>query len=352
MTITQQTTINEIAREAGVSKQTVSRVLNNRPDVSFETRQKIQAIIDSTGYQPSEIALSLARGRTSTIGIICSGIQHYGSAQILAGMEEQANVLRYSMSLSLIHESEDHQVEAILRKYIAQRVAGIIWAVISKIGDRHQRDMAVLEGLQVPTVIRGQPHPGLTTVDTDNFAGATLATQHLIAQGYQAIGIILGAPEDWSANQCLKGWQSALQSANMPPDKNLIVEGDWSSSSGAMGLKTLLDQRPDADAVFASNDQMALGALHAAQLLGRRVPQDLGVVGYNDVPDARFFTPALSTIRTGLMEIGRALVQELDHVVQAGRFEEACEVRSIVIPPKLVARSSSSRLLVPEPISS
>jgi DNA-binding LacI/PurR family transcriptional regulator len=271
---------------------------------------------------------------------------------MLAGIEEQANSGGYSLSLSLLHEPEDHQVETGLRKLEAQRVAGIIWAAIAKVGDRHLRDMAELERLQLPTVVRGRPHPEFTTVNTDNYAGATMATQHLVSQRYQAIGIITGAPEDWSTNQCLKGWQDALQSSNMPSDQNLIVEGDWTALSGARGLEKLLEQRSDVDAVFASNDQMALGVLHAAQLLGRRVPQDLGVIGYNDVPDARFFTPALSTIRTGLVEMGRTLVQELDSEIQAERNGEVRDVRSIVIPPELVVRTSSSVNCAREPLSS
>jgi LacI family transcriptional regulator len=349
---TQQTTIKEIAEEAGVSKQTVSRVLNNRPDVSLKTRKKIKAIIENSGYRPSELALSLVRGRTSTIGVISSGIQHYGSTQMLAGIEEQANSEGYSLSLSLLHEPEDHQVEMGLRKLEAQRVAGIIWAGIAKVGDRHLRNMAELRRLQLPTVVRGRPHLEFTTVNTDNYAGATMATQHLVSQRYQVIGIITGAPEDWSTNQCLKGWQDALQSSNMPSDQTLTVEGDWTALSGAIGLEKLLEQRPDVDAVFASNDQMALGALHAAQLLGRRVPRDLGVIGYNDVPDARFFTPALSTIRTGLVEMGRTLVLELDSEIQAERNNEVREVRSIVIPPELVVRTSSNVNRAREPLSS
>lgn len=348
MPLTQQITIKEIAVRAGVSKQTVSRVLNGRPDVSTETRQKVQEIIDDLGYQPSELALDLARGRTSTIGVITSGIQYYGQIQMLAGVEEGANSLGYSLSLSLLRGHDDDRIKSVLRRFKARRVAGIIWVATSKLGEQHQREMAQLEVLQMPSVVRGQAHPKLTTVDADNRMGARIATQHLIEQGYRSIGIVTGLPEDWVAEERQKGWQEALQSANLPFDSDLIAEGNWSSKSGAQGLEKLLRQKPELDAVFASNDQVALGVLHTAQRFGRQVPQDLGVIGFNDLPDARFFNPALSSINIGLIEMGRMLVQELDGVIQAVKNGDEREIRAIATQPRLVIRSSTSENLALE----
>jgi DNA-binding LacI/PurR family transcriptional regulator len=322
--------------------------VNDRPDVSTQTRQKVQEIIDDLGYQPSELALDLARGRTSTIGVITSGIHYYGQIQMLAGVEESANSLGYSLSLSLLQGQDEDHIGSVLRRFRARRVAGIIWVATSKLGAQHKREMAQLQALQMPTVVRGQPHPELTSIDVDNHRGAMMATQHLIEQGYQTIGIVAGSPEDWIAEERKRGWQEALRSANLPFDSDLVAEGDWSSESGARGLEKLLRRRPELDAVFASNDQVALGVLHTAERLDRQVPQDLGVIGFNDLPDAQFFNPALSTVNVGLAEMGRMLVQELDGVIQAGKYGREHEIRAIVTQPRLVIRSSTSEKLALE----
>lgn len=341
MSNSQRITIKEVAEEAGVSKQTVSRVLNNRPDVSSETRERVQAIIDRWGYQPSQLALNLSRGRTSAIGVISSGVQHYGPAQILTGIEEQAHELGYSLSLSLLQESDEYLIETTLRKMRAEHAAGIIWAAISKVGDEQDRILKKLTSLELLAVATGQPHLGMTTVHADGFAGGQMATRHLIHQGFNPIGIITGPRTHWSANQRLLGWQDALRSANMPVDEGLIVEGDWIASSGARCLELLLQRKSDIEAVYVSNDQMALGVLSAAQILGRRVPHDLGVVGDDDIPEAKYFTPPLTTVRQDLVEMGRKLVYELDCLIQAQLRKEVCEPSTVVIPPRLIVRASS-----------
>ncbi len=232
----QRITITDIAEEAGVSKQTVSRVLNNRPDVSSDTRERVQAIIDRWGYQPSQLALNLSRGRTSAIGVISSGVQHYGPAQILTGIEEQAHELGYSLSLSLLQESDENLIETILRKMRSEHVAGIIWAATSKVGDEQDRILNELTSLELLAVATGQPYPGITIVHADAFTGGQLATKHLIHQGFNLIGIITGPRDHWSAIQRLSGWQDALRSANMPVEDDLIAEGDWTPSSVARCL--------------------------------------------------------------------------------------------------------------------
>ena len=341
MAKTQRITIKEIAEEAGVSKQTVSRVLNDRPDVSPETRARVKLIIDARGYQPSELALGLVRGRTSTIGVISSDLQFSGPFQTLAGIQEQANLLGYSISLSLLRNSTDKNAEAIFRKMNNQRVAGIVWAPVSKVGNTRNRILDELVNSEIPIVARGRPYPGLTVIDIDNYSTGKMATTHLIEQGYSTIGIITGPLEDWSADQRLKGWQDTLKSANMPQGKNVRVEGDWTAASGAEGLEKLLRQEPRIDAVFVSNDQMALGTLSTAHNLGKRVPHDIGIVGCDDIPEAKFFTPSLTTIRLDLIQAGRLLIEELDCIIRAQSLDEICDPQTVVIPPQLQVRESS-----------
>lgn len=337
-------TIKEIAQEAGVSKQTVSRVINNRPDVSDHTRQKVQAIIDRNGYQPSTLARGLTRGRTYTIGVVCSDLQHFGPSQTLTGINQQARQLGYTLSLSLIHNPEEINVTSILGNLIAQHVDGIIWApVVGKEGKTYQRVLNELAELSVPVVVNAEPSSNFTVVYSDAYVGAQLATKHLLSHGYQTIGIVTGPLHEWTAKQRLAGWRHELRMAGRAVDESLVVEGEWTAVSGYHRLHQLLKRRPDMDAVFVCNDHMALGALKAAQECGRCVPDDLGVVGYDDIPEASYFNPPLTTVQQDLGKIGRLLVEALDQQIQDQGLEPH-PPKIIEIPAKLVIRASACKL--------
>ena len=332
-------TINEIAKQAGVSKQTVSRVLNNRPDVASKTRLRIQKIIDNSDYQPSRLARGLTSGSTRTIGVISSDIRHVGPSHTLIGIDEQAYMAGYTISLNLLHGQDASMVDELLQKLMAQPVDGIIWTAISK-NDSYEQVSAKLRKLPIPVVVGGELKAGgLSAAYTDSFVGAQRATRHLLEQGYNTVAIITGPMDEWISVQRLAGWQETVSS----PDQNLVFEGDWTAATGYQGLQQLLKQRPDIDAVFASNDQMALGVLKMARELGQRVPQDLGIVGFDDIPEAMFFTPSLTTVRQSLVENGRLLVQELDRQIQAHRNQESYESRVLQTPPELIVRGSSLR---------
>ncbi|MCA9982790.1 MAG: LacI family DNA-binding transcriptional regulator [Anaerolineales bacterium] len=332
-------TINEIAKQAGVSKQTVSRVLNNRPDVSSKTRLRIQKIIDSSDYRPSRLARGLTSGSTRTIGVISSDIRHVGPSHTLIGIDEQAYAAGYTISLNLLHEQNESVLDGILRDLMAQPVDGIIWTAVSK-NDSYEQVSAKLRNLPIPVVVGGEMQAeGLSAAYTDSFIGAQRATQHLLDQGYATVAIITGPMDERISAQRLVGWQKTVPS----PDQDLVFEGDWTAATGYLGLNRLLQQRPDIDAVFASNDQMALGVLKMARELGRRVPQDLGIVGFDDIPEAMFFTPSLTTVRQCLVENGRLLVQELDRQIQAHQNETFYESCVLQTPPELIVRGSSLR---------
>ena len=333
-------TIKEIAQQAGVSKQTVSRVLNNRPDVSPQTRNRIQTIIERSNYRPSKLARSLTRGRTYTIGVVGSDLRHVGPSHTLIGIDEQAYASGYALSLSLLHEQDDAStLETILHEMLAHQVDGIIWTAVNKL-DTYEQVFARLTNLTVPVVVGSELQPqGLSAVHTDSCVGGTMATQHLLDQGYETIAIVTGPLNEWSAKQRLASWQQTVT----PPDDSLVFAGDWTAATGYAGIQQLLQQRPDIDAVFASNDQMALGVLKAAQELGRCVPQDLGVVGFDDIPEAMYFTPSLTTIRQNLVENGRLLVQELDRQIHARANGEGFAPQVLQTPPQLIIRASSTR---------
>ena len=334
--------IKQVAAEAGVSTQTVSRVLNNRPDVAPETRRRVKEVIARLGYQPSSIARSLIQGRSCTLGIVGTGLEYFGPSRTLVGAVNQANALGYRLILNLLHEPATNDVEPILQAMYAQHVDGIVWG-IPEIGSNRQWIMEGYSRLRVPVVFLSMaPHPDLSTVSVDNRAGGRIATEHLLAQGYRNIGLITGPLDWWEARERKLGWQDALEAAGLPVQESLVVEGDWSAASGEQGLHRLYQQHPALEAVFVCNDQMALGVLKAARQMGLHVPKDLAIVGFDDIPEAAFFYPPLTTVRQEMIDLGSCAVTELDRLIRLSRQgDEVVRPRSISLQPRLIVRESS-----------
>jgi LacI family transcriptional regulator len=177
----------------------------------------------------------------------------------------------------------------------------------------------------------------------DNRLGGRLATEHLIQQGYQCIGIITGPGNWWEARERLEGWREALKAAGRSYNEKLVVEGDWNAPSGEAGLQALLDRNPEMDAVFVSNDQMSLGALQATRCLGLRVPDDLGLVGFDDIPEAAYFYPPLTTVRQDTRKLGAMAVERINTLIQARHEGGTSEASTSWLAPSLVVRKSSVR---------
>jgi len=345
-------TIKQVAMLSGVSTQTVSRVLNERPDVAAETRRRVQQIIAEIGYAPSAIARSLIQGRSYTLGVVAHGLDYYGPSHTLMGIERQANQLGYSVLLDLLHHPEPERAEKVLRSMLSQQVDGVIWAV-PEIGNNRAWMKDRLLNLSVPLVFTNmQPRPGAAVIAVDNLAGGRLATEHLLAQGCRRVGIITGPLSWWEGRQRELGWHSAMLSAGLEPQERFKAYGDWSAASGDACMHRLLEQSPDLEAVFACNDQMALGALRAANELGRRIPQDLALVGFDDIPEAAYFVPKLSTIRQDLYELGAQAVETCNRLIElqmnndpesalSADGHEKARTEMIWIQPELVVRSSS-----------
>jgi LacI family transcriptional regulator len=335
-------TIKQVAGEAGVSTQTVSRVINNRPDVAPATRREVQQIIDRLGYRPSQAARSLSRGRSFSLGAVAYGIEYFGPSRTLSGIERQAAELGYSSLLYLVREPESDNVTKILADLLSRHVDGVIWAV-PQIGDNRSWLTEQSFQLPLPMVFPSmEPHPELSVVCVDNYRGGQIATRHLLDQGYEDIGLITGPIEWWEARERERGWRDTLVNAGKQLDQSLVVHGNWSAASGEMGLNQLLDRHPDLQAVFAGNDQMALGALMAARKRGHQVPDDLAIVGFDDLPESAYFCPPLTTVGQPLYEMGCASVVELHRLIDAGRREDiAIEARTKILLPELVVRESS-----------
>jgi LacI family transcriptional regulator len=338
-----EVTIKDVARAAGVSSMTVSRVLNDRPDVSPKTRKRVQEVIQELGYAPSEIARSLSHGRSNTFGVVSSGLEFYGPSRTLVGIEKQANDLGFSLMVRLLHNPLESRGERALNELIANQVAGIIWAV-AEIGDQRERLFEHLNNRATPVVFLSmKPRPNTSLIAVDNRLGGKLAAKHLVDQGYQEIGIITGPQEWWEARERELGWREILQQAGKNNLEHLTEYGDWTAASGYKAMMKLLDRVPDLEAIFVSNDSMALGALQAAASCGRSVPDDLAVVGFDDIPESSYFTPPLTTVRQDLLELGCQAVSLLYQHLQARRKDESHKAQVSILEPQLIVRQSSLR---------
>lgn len=337
----QRVNIKQVAKAAKVSTRTVSRVLNDRPDVAPETRQRVKQIIEQLDYQPSNIARSLTHGRSRTLGVVSFGLEYYGPSRTLLGMEQQANELGFTLLLSLVHRPENHDIQQLLRHMLSQHVDGIIWAV-PVIGDNRawfQQSSQGSQRLPLPIIfIDVKPDGDLPAVGTNNRAGGRLATEHLLTQGYRHIGVITG-PRTWEvAQERLLGWQDVLGTTQ----DSQIFEGDWSAASGERGLQQLMKRYPQMDALFACNDRMALGVLQAAYQVGLRIPEDLAVVGFDNMPDSAYFCPPLTTVQQQLIDQGKIAVRELVGIIETKEhIESSARPGATVLEPQLVIRKST-----------
>jgi LacI family transcriptional regulator len=337
-----RTTIADVARVAGVSKATVSRVLAGQTKyVRDETRQRVLVAIDELEYHPSNAARSLKSKRSFTLGIVGYGLEYFGPSCTLSGVEQEASKLGYTVLLHLMRQPETNNVEQLLRKMQSRYVDGVIWAV-PEIGSNHAWLKNKTPRLSVPIVFLSmEPQPDLFVVSVDNYSGGLLATRHLITQGCQNIGLIAGPLDWWEARQRKRGWQEALESAGLPTRDSFVAEGNWLATSGEYGLTQLLAKYPEIDGMFVCNDRMALGALRAARKLGRRVPEDLAIVGFDDTPDAAYFSPPLTTVRQDMVELGCRAVRELGKVIAASRGSDPASPETIILQPELAVRESS-----------
>lgn len=334
--------IKQIAREAGVSTQTVSRVLNDRPDVAPETRQRIKDLIKQLGYEPSHIARSLTRGNSRTIGFIGYGLKFYAPSRTFLGIEKEVNQLGYNLFLRLTSRPSEEDIAEHIRIMQAQRVEGIIWA-IPEVLEQSDFLLNVLKPLSIPIVcINMEPAPNLVVVAFNNRSGGQIVTRHLISRGRKKICIITGPNTWWESQQRLLGWKDALQEAGRPVDERFIVEGDWSPRSGSRCFEKLYETVPDLDAVVVCNDQMAYGVLHQARKLGLRVPDDLAVTGYDDIVEAEFAYPPLTTVRQEMGKLGEQAVRELDRLIRNRQNgDNQPETKIELLKPELVVRESS-----------
>jgi LacI family transcriptional regulator len=335
-------TIRDVAKRAGVSIQTVSRVVNDHPDVADHTRERVQDVIADLRYHPNGVARSLITKSSQTLGVVASAFHLFGPSQLLTGIEQQATELGWHIMLQVVDETQTSEYDRAANALLTKSVDGVIWAYPELNGERERKLHQRVQHHAPVVFLSMAPQHGSAVISVDNRLGARMATEHLIARGYQNIGIITGMSKLWSAQQRRLGWQDALVAAKLPCSSKQIVEGAWSATSGHSAMTKLFSQFPKLDAVFASNDQMALGAMKVAHKMKRNIPRDLGVVGFDNTPESAYFSPALTTVHHDLIELGRLAVRELHRVIQLKREDKASpEPASLVLQPRLVIRESA-----------
>lgn len=326
----QRASIYDVAKLAGVSHMTVSRVLNGHPNIRDSTRERVLEAIKETNYTRSSIARALATQRAMRIGVLVDSPVHYGPNSTLRALESAAREHGYAVSAVSFSDEDEAHVDTGIAELVTQGVDGLCMIAprVSSL-DKLRKGASGMPAL----VVQAEPVSGMHVAAVDQRAGAIAAVRHLVELGHERI-LHLAGPLDWYDSRArIEGWASVLAEAGLPSSDPIV--GDWSSDSGyEVGRNHDFD---GATAVFASNDQMALGLIHGLTERGMNVPEDMSVVGFDDLPDARHFLPPLTTVRQDFASLGELilslLVAAIENAPVSGRH---------LIKPKLIVRKSSS----------
>lgn len=337
-------TIKDVAQAAGVSTQTVSRVINKFSYVSEETRQRVETVVEQLGYYPSTLARSLIQQRSYTLGIVTFGLKHIGPSRTLNGIADKADELGFMLLMRELDNFHTSKINDVIDSLLARQVDGILW-LAPEIGDNHLWIDRRIKEVPVPVLfIAMRPRQGVSSLATDNFKGAVIATQHLLECGRKKIGHISGPHGWWEADERKRGWLETLQVAGFQTSEQHCAEGNWSSASGEQAFIQLLGSFPNMDAVFVANDQMALSVLREACRRGIRIPEQLAVIGFDNIPESAYFYPSLTTISQDLQLLGEQAVQSTVEMIQARQGNQSVIAQSRFIQPTLVVRESSKRV--------
>jgi LacI family transcriptional regulator len=327
-------TITAIAREAGVSVPTVSRVLNGRSDVAPQTRERVEELLLRHGYRRRA---ARPRVSASLIDLVFNDLDSPWAVEIIRGVEDVAHAAGVGTVVSAIHRRT-----ASTRQWLQNLRTRATDGVVLVASDLAPPVHAELRRLNVPMVLvdpAGVPTLDIPTIGATNWTGGLRATEHLISLGHRRIGFIAGSPSMLCSRARLDGYRAALEAAGLPLADELIQPGDFYHESGLEGARALLALEERPTAIFASSDQMAFGAYEAVRQAGLRVPDDVSVIGFDDIPDARHFLPPLSTVRQDFRALGERAVSKLLAVLGGAQPESHS-----LIAPELVVRASTARL--------
>ena len=323
--------IADVAAAAGVSAQTVSRVSNGHTNVQEATRHKVEDAMRQLGYRPNRAARALKSGRYVTIGIIMFTLSSVGNVKTLDAIAQAASEAGYSISLIPMPDPASRKFPAAYTRLREHQVDGLIIIFDAHLSDRADLSLPT----DLPTVvIDSTPGHGYTVVDTDQAGGARQATELLLGLGHATVWHIGGPPTSFSASHRAAAWRETLSGAGIeaPP----ILYGDWSTDSGYRAGMTLA-ARDDVTAIFAANDHMALGAMRALHEMGRKIPQEVSIVGFDDLDESSSFWPPLTTVHQSFQTVGSLSVQLLLEQIMGNPAPS-----TQLVPTRLVVRESTS----------
>jgi LacI family transcriptional regulator len=325
-------TLSMVAQKAGVSPSTVSRILNGTAVVSDDKRKAVSEAIRELGFVPNPVARGLAGGRTLSIGVVTQAIDSPFYSPALRGIEDTLGAIGYSALFVSAQWNAVHEARCIdtLR---SRRVDGLI-VLSGRLSDKAMKEVA----MQLPTVVTGRSikGPDLFALNFDNFEGAKMATQHLIELGHQRIAFISGDSAHPDANERFRGYRAALEASAIAYDPQLVLQGNYQEISGLEAAHQLLNSGLVFSAIFAANDQMAFGAALALHQHGVRIPDDVSLIGFDDLAHSMYTTPPLSTIHQPAYELGGMAASAILSML-AGDKPSA-----VMTPPRLVVRHSTA----------
>lgn len=323
----------DVARLAGVSSQTVSRVSNGFPGVNEETRQQVLAAMKELGYRPNSAARALKRGEFRTIGLITFTLSTTGNVRTIDAIATSAAQEGYAVTLLPVAAPTQDEVRGAFSRLGELAVDAVI-----VIMEKHLLDAAALSLPPHVQVVVADSDAGdrYTVVDTDQAGGTRDAVRHLLDLGHRTVWHLAGPEDSYAAQRRADAWRATLEAAGCAPPP--LVRGDWSAESGyraGLGIAA----REDCTAVFAANDQMALGLLRALHERGRKVPQDVSVIGFDDIPESGSFLPPLTTVHQDFAEVGRRCVEGVLRQMRQSTPERG----TTLVPTRLVLRQSTAR---------
>jgi LacI family transcriptional regulator len=329
-----RTTMHDVSQVAGVSLMTVSRVINNKDDVRLATRKRVLEVIEKLNYRPSSIARGLATRRTRALGVVVPDIANPFFASMVRSAEEQAYANDYSVFLGNTNEDPQREL-AVLHSLEDKQVDGLILCS-SRLDDEPLTEILASFPATV-LVFRESKSADVGSITVDDIFGGQTAIEHLIQSGHRNIGLISGPPISHSAFGRLRGYEAALEAADIPFNDSWVRHCHPMLGGGQEMAKDLLENNPEITALFCHNDLIAVGALQACAEIGLRVPDDIAIIGYDDIRLAALVTPALTTLHIPRAEIGTQAMQML----LAQTEDESTKSKEIYLQPKLIVRASA-----------
>jgi LacI family transcriptional regulator len=330
-------TIRDIASLAGVSIATVSRVLNDRPDVAPETRAAVLRVVREHGFSTNRGARGLSGGRTGLIGVTLPIVEAAYFAVILSGAAEA--LYEQDMRMVLCPTRHQHEREVTL---LGRLMHGTTDGAVLTLPEESNEELKALQRLGYPFVVvdpRVALDEGIPAVSAAHASGARAATEHLLELGHRRIAAITGPPTWFASTERLNGYRSALAAAGVLPDPELVHYSDFQEEAGEAAAGRLLDLPEPPTAIFGFNDNLAVGVMRAARARGLRIPDDLSVVGFDDLEQAAIVTPALTTVRQPLAEMGRMAISLLTRIVEGQRLEAL----QVELATRLIVRESTGQ---------